>query len=126
MDKKLLFYDRHGVEEYYLYDPDTNELSGWLRIDGYLDVIEPISDYVSPRLKIRFDLSGEELQIYRPDGGRFLSYTETARQMEQERQRATQAEERAAQAEERATQAEERAARLAERLRQAGIDPNEA
>jgi Uma2 family endonuclease len=111
MDKKLLFYDRHGVEEYYLYDPDTNDLSGWLRVEGYLDVIEPIADYVSPRLGIRFDLSGKELQIYRPDGDRFLSYTEIARQLGQERQRAEQA--------------EERAARLAERLRQAGIDPDQ-
>ncbi len=24
MDKKLLFYDRYGVEEYYIYHPDTN------------------------------------------------------------------------------------------------------
>ncbi|UBF27698.1 Uma2 family endonuclease [Kovacikia minuta CCNUW1] len=118
MDKKLLFYDRHGVEEYYLYDPDTNELEGWLRIEGYLDLIESIADYVSPRLGIRFDRSGEELQIYRPDGDRFLSYTEIARRLEQERQRAEQERQRA-------EQAEERAARLAERLRQAGIDPEQ-
>jgi Uncharacterized protein conserved in cyanobacteria len=32
MNRKLLFYDRYGVEEYYLYDPDTNALSGWLRM----------------------------------------------------------------------------------------------
>jgi len=30
MDQKLLFYDRYGVEEYYLYDLDTNQLRGWL------------------------------------------------------------------------------------------------
>src|SRR5947208_9981071 len=27
---KFEFYQRHGVEEYYLYDPDHNELEGWL------------------------------------------------------------------------------------------------
>ena len=27
MSKKLLFYDCYGVEEYYIYDPDKNELS---------------------------------------------------------------------------------------------------
>ncbi|NER03433.1 MAG: Uma2 family endonuclease [Okeania sp. SIO3C4] len=31
MNKKLLFYNRHGVEEYYIYDPDKNQLSGFLR-----------------------------------------------------------------------------------------------
>lgn len=111
MDKKLLFYDRHGVEEYYLYNPNTNELRGWLRTDGYLDAIEPISGWVSPRLQIQFDSSAEVLQIYFPNGDRFLSYSELAQQLEQERQRAQSA--------------EERAARLAERLRQAGIDPDQ-
>jgi Uma2 family endonuclease len=33
MNRKLLFYDRYGVEEYYLYDPDSNRLTGWLRSD---------------------------------------------------------------------------------------------
>ena len=28
---KLEFYDRYGVEEYYIYDPETGELVGWLR-----------------------------------------------------------------------------------------------
>ncbi|MCC3433130.1 MAG: Uma2 family endonuclease, partial [Microcoleus sp. PH2017_04_SCI_O_A] len=32
MNKKLSFYQRHGVEEYYLYDPERNELEGWQRI----------------------------------------------------------------------------------------------
>jgi hypothetical protein len=54
-----------------------------------------MKDWVSPRLQIRFDLSGDELQIFRPDGERFLSYGEIARRAEQERQRAEQAEARA-------------------------------
>ena len=67
MNKKQVFYDRHGVEEYYLYDPDRNDFSGWMRSQGRLDVIDAIENWVSPRLGIRFDLSGEVLQIYRPD-----------------------------------------------------------
>lgn len=82
MERKLLFYERHGVEEYYLYDPQKNELSGWLRVEGYLDAIEPMAGWVSSRLGIRFDLSAEEFQIYRPDGERFLSYVEIAQQAE--------------------------------------------
>jgi hypothetical protein len=110
MNRKLLFYDRFGVEEYYLYDPDRNSLNGWLRTDNFLDVIEPINQWVSPRLKIRFEPGETDLQVYHPDGTRFLTYIEIAQ--------------RAEQAEERAEQAEERAARLAERLRELGIDPD--
>ena len=109
MSRKLLFYDRFGVEEYYLYDPDRNELSGWLRREGFLDVIESMADWVSPLLQIKFDLTADELQIMRPDGQRFLSYVEIAQRAEQDRQRAEKA--------------EARAALLAEKLREMGIDP---
>lgn len=44
MDKKLLFYDRYGVEEYYIYDPDRNNLRGWLRSEDGLDVIPEMED----------------------------------------------------------------------------------
>jgi Uma2 family endonuclease len=118
MNKKQVFYDRCGVEEYYLYDPDKNDLSGWLRAGDRLNVIDPIDQWVSPRLGIRFDLSGAELQLYYPDGAPFASYIEVAQRAEQERQRAEQAEARA-------EQAEARAARLAEQLRAAGIDPDQ-
>jgi Uma2 family endonuclease len=69
--RKLMFYNRFGVEEYYLYDPEANELAGWCRTKGYLETIEPIHNWVSPRLGIRFDASGNELQIFRPDGEPF-------------------------------------------------------
>jgi Uma2 family endonuclease len=118
MTRKQGFYDQYGVEEYYLYDPGKNDLLGCVRTDGHLQVIESMQDWVSPRLGIRFDLSGAELQIYRPDGDRFLSYVEIAQSRDQERQRANQAEQRA-------DQAEQRAAILADRLRAAGIDPDQ-
>lgn len=28
MNRKLLFYDRYGVEEYYQYEPESNYLNG--------------------------------------------------------------------------------------------------
>ncbi len=34
MADKLAFYDRYGVEEYYLYDPDHGRLQGWRRQGG--------------------------------------------------------------------------------------------
>ena len=109
MDKKLLFYDRHGVEEYYIYDPDCDDLEGWLRRDGGLDAIETMDGWVSPRLQIRFDCSGEELQIYRPDGQPFVSFAAIQQQLEQERQRAEQEHQRAEQERQRAEQERQRA-----------------
>ena len=31
MMRKFQFYEKHGVLEYYIYDPDTGKLEGWLR-----------------------------------------------------------------------------------------------
>lgn len=118
MSRKLLFYDRFGVEEYYLYDPDRNELSGWIRREGFLDVIETMADWVSPQLQIKFDLSTDELQIFRPDGKKFLRYVEIAQQAEEERIRAEEEHIRA-------EDAEAKAKRLAAKLREMGIDPEQ-
>jgi Uma2 family endonuclease len=99
MDRKLLFYDRYGVEEYYIYDPDRNRLRGWLRGEDGLDVIPQMADWVSPRLGIRFALSEESWEFYRPDGERFLSYVEISQRFEEERQRVEEERQRADQAE---------------------------
>jgi Uma2 family endonuclease len=74
MEQKLLFYERYGVEEYYIYDPDDYTLEGWLRSGVGLEPIEPIQNWVSPRLGIRFELLLDNLVIYRPDGEPFVSY----------------------------------------------------
>jgi Uma2 family endonuclease len=131
MNKKQVFYDRYGVEEYYLYDPDKNDLSGWLRTNEALDVIDPIDQWVSPRLGIRFEVN-DTLHLYHPDGTRFLSYREIAQQAqqsqqlaEQEHQRAEQEHQRAEQERQRAEQERQRADRLAEQLRSMGINPDE-
>ena len=31
MDDKLVFYEEHGVEEYYVFDPDSNRLWAYVR-----------------------------------------------------------------------------------------------
>ncbi|GET42112.1 Uma2 family endonuclease [Microseira wollei] len=99
MDRKLLFYDRYGVQEYYIYDPARNRLRGWFRGEDGLDIIPQMADWVSPRLGIRFVLSEENLELFRPDGERFLTYVEISQRFEQERQRADQERQRAEQAE---------------------------
>ncbi|MGD1854056.1 MAG: Uma2 family endonuclease [Leptolyngbyaceae cyanobacterium] len=117
MTRKALFYQRYGVEEYYLYDPDNNELMGWhWQLAGFnrgvIEINAEISDienWVSPRLGIRFQLTDETLMIYAPNGEPFLTSVELNRQRnEANKQR---------------DKAQQRAALLADKLRELGIDP---
>jgi len=131
MARKLAFYERHGVEEYYLYDPDRGDLAGWLREGDDLVPIDDMEGWVSPRLGATFHLTPEgELELVRPDGRRFETAVELDARFEAERERAEAERERAeaererAEAErERAEAERERAERLAARLRALGIDP---
>ncbi|MEA5532619.1 Uma2 family endonuclease [Crocosphaera sp. XPORK-15E] len=88
MSRKLLFYERYGVEEYYIYDPDKNDLTGLLRGDEGLDTIEDMKGWISPRLNIRFELAQPELLLYHPNGEGFSTYTEEREKAIKERQRA--------------------------------------
>ncbi len=144
MHRKLGFYERYGVEEYYEYDPDRGTLKGWQRRDHRLQPIEHMASWVSPRLGIRFSLAGTDLVLHRPDGRRFETFVEieqraeaehryaqierqraeTAQhQADYERQRAETAGQQVDQERQRAEAAEQRAERLAEQLRALGIDP---
>ncbi|MGJ0608052.1 Uma2 family endonuclease [Cylindrospermopsis raciborskii] len=88
MDRKKLFYLEHGVEEYYVYDPDRISLEVSIRENNSFKEIENFTTWTSPRLKIRFDMSQDELVIYYPDGSKFLSPVELSNYAEQETQRA--------------------------------------
>ncbi|EGJ29020.1 MULTISPECIES: Uma2 family endonuclease [Moorena] len=92
-DDKLKFYRTHGVEEYYLYDPNRAKLKGWLRSAEKLEPIPQMLGWVSPRLGITFELVASQLVLYYPNGEPFASYLEISEQREQQRQRAEQAEE---------------------------------
>lgn len=113
MTRKFQFYERYGAEEYYIYDPDANELTGWVRSGAVLDEIASLNGWVSPRLKVRFDTTGPELLVYKPDGQRFLAYQEILDQAA-----LVQAEKR------RADAAQRELDRLRAKLRAAGIDPD--
>ena len=84
---------------------------GWVRSDGKLNYIESMEGWVSPRLEIRFETASGDLEIYRPDGLKFLSYVELSRQMEQERQEKELV--------------QQKADRLSEKLREMGINPED-
>ena len=125
MANKLLFYQRYGVEEYYIYDPDAVELTGMIRSQEWLEEIEEINGWVSPRLGIRFELTADTLEIYRPDGARFLTSVELDRVREQERQRAEQERQEKEAALLQLEQERQRYQELLARLRERGIDPEQ-
>jgi Uma2 family endonuclease len=103
MKRKRAFYQRYGAEEYYVYDPARNQLEGWRRGGKRLVAAGEMNGFTSPRLGIRFDLSGSELVIFHPDGQRFRTFLELAEQAEDEKRRAD---------------------RLATKLRELGLDPD--
>ena len=118
MIEKFRFYERYGVEEYYLYDPEKLELTGWQRVEEKLEQIEQMDGWVSSRLGVRFQLSETGLGMFGPTGESFVSFVELAG-LRQEAQA------RAEQAETMLEQERSRSQALESRLREMGIDPNE-
>ncbi len=110
MVKKLAFYERYGVEEYYVYNPDSHELVGMQRSGERLLLNEAMADHTSPRLGIRFLYGPDDLKLFRPDGTPFLTVVELATQAE-----AVSAELAAER---------ERTQRLVDKLRSLGVDPD--
>ena len=113
MSQKFEFYNRYGVEEYYVYDPDKVDLCGWSRVENSLNLIETMDGWISPRLKIRFEITDHDLQIFTPKDEPFLTYVELGK-LKQE------AEKRAKKAEQRAEAAEAKIKELEAKLRELG------
>jgi Uma2 family endonuclease len=121
MEKKLIFYERYGVGEYYIYDPDRDRLEE----KGILNNISVMQNWVSPGLGMRFEQSGDVLKLYRPDGTPFHSYNEVSillmeeqQQVEIEQQRAESERQQAKIERQRAESEKERADRLEALLNQ--------
>ncbi|HCA94627.1 MAG TPA: hypothetical protein DEP38_08150, partial [Cyanobacteria bacterium UBA9226] len=132
MFKKLLFYQRYGVQEYYIYDPEVIELTGFVRAGDWLEAIEELNGWVSPQLGIKFELTENNLEIYRPDGRKFLNSVELEELREAEYQRAETAMAQLEQEQQRAEtamaqleQEQQRYQALIEKLRDKGIDPEQ-
>ncbi len=114
MKRKLGFYEKYGVEEYYLYDPDKVKIEGWIRSEEKLIPVKDMKGWKSPLLNIRFE-PNDELKIFDPDGHKFLTFVETVEEAEREKQRAEKEKHRAEKEKHRADQAEKIAEQ--ERLR---------
>lgn len=140
LEEKFEFYEKYGIQEYYVYDPDDLILEGWQRQGDRLVSILSMINWVSPLLGIRFEwVAGEELMLSRPDGQRFLSPVQLARRLkqselqlslekhraDQENMRANQENMRAEQEKLRAEQEKLRADRLAAQLKALGIEPSD-
>ena len=110
MLRNLSFYQRYGVAEYYIYAPDSHQLTGLQRLGQSLQLIGEMENWISPCLKIRFQLTEEALEIYRPDGEKFLTFVELGEQLTAERMQRQQD--------------QQRIQALEARLRQLGVDPD--
>jgi Uma2 family endonuclease len=81
MRRKRQFYEDHGVDEYWVYDPETGDLEVWYRGGDRLDaVVRPDNGWMSPLLGItvRTDADGE-LYVTDPDGEVWLDSREEGR-----------------------------------------------
>ncbi|MEE4359006.1 MAG: hypothetical protein V2I97_21230, partial [Desulfococcaceae bacterium] len=91
------------------------------RTDGRLLKIRKMQGWTSPLLKIRFELTDEELLICRPDGQKFLTFIETEAGMNEARKRAEEEKQRADKEKQRADKEKLRAEMLAAKLRELGV-----
>jgi Uma2 family endonuclease len=105
MARKFQFYEKYGVLEYYVYNPDTGERDGWLRVGDHLERVPDMMGFISPLVGVRFEPSSgaDCLKIIGPDGEPSLTYSEVIEQRQAERQRAE---------------------RYAAKLRELGIEPD--
>lgn len=136
MRRKWDFFNRNGVLEYVIHDPEDGFLEIWHRPvrDGRLVVVTEPDGWTSPLLGVRFDLDGMELVATSVETGRRFPRTEdyaaSVRDAEEAKARAeaaevaaaaaaARAESEAARAESEAARAESEAARAAEAIARA-------
>jgi Uma2 family endonuclease len=115
MRQKRNFYDRYGVEEYYLVDPQENTLQVYRRptADDLLGPVRLVDGVVtSPRLGIRFEVGTASIAVFHPDGRPFLPVEAIEAERAREHQRADEAQRRADEAERRAVRVGELARRV--------------
>jgi Uma2 family endonuclease len=84
--KKLNFYQRYGVQEYYVFYPLRGRLRGWQRQGDQLIEIPQMQGWESPRLQLRFEQEGKELYLFDRKGERLRDYPEVIAELEQTRQ----------------------------------------
>lgn len=114
MDGKFEFYERYGVQEYYIIDPvgqrTTLEIFEREGTEFAPRNIKTGATWVSPLMGVRFVVTPTDVELHYPDGKPFLAFAELGERHERT---------------ERALESErQRAARLAAKLRELGVDPD--
>jgi Uma2 family endonuclease len=115
MTQKLAFYEKYGVQEYYVYDPLKLDFAVWIREGEELRPLEnsALETWRSPLMDVTFDWNPariETLRLYYPDGRPFRSAVELDGEISGLQVRA---------------EAErQRAERLAAKLRELGLNPD--
>ena len=126
MARKLQFYERYGVEEYYILDPDRADLIGYIREGARFALVEDMFTWKSPRLGIRFGIEDDEVMLYRPDGRAFARFEEIGRLHEEALQLLKDERKNVLVERQRAEEERQKAERLAAQLRALGIEPDAA
>jgi Uma2 family endonuclease len=118
--RKHRFYEKYGVEEYYIYDPDRKIVEGWQRQGETLQEIPEMAGWVSLRLKVRFEIGDDrELRLYGPDNRTFATYAELVEQRDRAEREKTEAEQQRQQAEQQRQQAEQQRQQAEQQRQQA-------
>ena len=135
MADKLEFYTAHGVEEYYLIDPYDGLVTGYRRRGNRLSQVMKMNGFVSPRLGCKFEMTGDGLVLFTPDGRPFQTREDREAELldelriavsdvETERRRAHAEKQRADAEKQRADVERSRAEALAAKLQALGVDPD--
>ncbi len=123
MQRKRGFYERYGVEEFYIYDPERFAFEAYHKLrDGRLHRISAPGQIISPRLGISFDAPGvQPMRVFRPDGRQLRKPDEALAEV---REREEAAQETAQRERARADEERGRVEKLAAQLRALGIEPD--
>ena len=126
MVKKLRFYDEHGVEEYYVWDPDNITLNVYIRDHGaLLELLNP-PEFRSPALGVTFLLTRTGLTILDPQGQPFRSFKQITDALAEEKAATKAAKKLASQARTQAASAERKAQEAQLQAQEAQLQAQEA
>ncbi|MEA5626470.1 Uma2 family endonuclease [Nostoc sp. UHCC 0251] len=110
--KKQIYQDIFRTPDYFWFDPETLEFTGFHLLDGEYQLLEPnLQGWLwSQQLGLYLGVYQEKLRFFTPEGELVATPEEVAQQAEQEKQRANQE--------------KQRSDRLAAKLRELNIDPD--
>ena len=122
MDDKFDFYNKYGVLEYYIYDPNKLTLKGYRRVGRQLEEIPDMNGWISPNLEIKFEMDEKDgLKLYGPNGEPFRKIVDIEKERKKEKEEKEKAELRADKEKSRADNAEKELILLMEKLKDRGI-----